>query len=332
MDARAIQILKALSDESRLRILGVLRHEPLNVNEILSVLEMGQSRVSRHLKILADAGLLERIREGSHIYYSLLPALSGGSGMISGILQSLGLLNGSPLQNRGEESDAYARTVQRDQQRLGSLLESRKSAVVSHFQSGGLEQEKQQQGLVDADYYRKRVVELGSGVSGIVVDLGSGTGELAAMMTGEGRKLICVDQSPAMLDRSRVAVGSDQAEFRLGSLEHLPLRDGEADVVIASMVLHHIPDPIQALLEMRRVLRKGGILILADLVHHSEEVMRSKFADFWLGFERRRLKELVEKAFFEPGLSETGSGKGKLECIFMKAVAKRETKSGDYAA
>jgi ArsR family transcriptional regulator len=323
MEARVVQILKALSDESRLRILGVIRHEPLSVNELLSVLEMGQSRVSRHLKILADAGILERNREGSRIYYGLHPVFSH-SDVISGILKSLGL-NGTSRVN-GEDPiggmDPYlASEMKQDLERLARVLEDRKSISIQHFQLHGLEQDRQQRGYVDPDYYRRKIVEILPPESGTVVDLGSGTGELASMLIPHIERLICVDQSINMLDRARMVVDSENADFRIGSLEHLPLRDEEADTVIASMVLHHMPEPAIALREARRVLKKGGHLIISDLKHHGEEIMRSRFADFWLGFDPERLEELVAASGFEIVDDSEGTGAGSLTCLFIRAKA-----------
>lgn len=323
MDARVIQILKALSDESRLRILGVIKHEPLSVNELLTVLEMGQSRVSRHLKILADAGILERNREGSRIYYGLRPVFSNFD-VISGILKSLGLSGGPP--NNGEDPigsmDPYlSAEMKQDLERLARVLEDRKSTSIQHFQLHGLEQDRQQRGFVDPDYYRRKIVEILPPESRTLVDLGSGTGELASMLIFHADRLICVDQSINMLDRAKSVVDSEKADFRIGSIEHLPMRDGEADTIIASMVLHHIPEPALALREARRVLKKGGYLIISDLMHHSEEIMRSRFADFWLGFDPERLKELVIASGFEFVDGSEGKGEGSLTCLFMKAKA-----------
>lgn len=307
---QVVQILKALGDETRLRILGVLKREPLSVNELLEVLSMGQSRVSRHLRILSDVGILEGSRAGSRIYYGF-PADMERAGVLFGLLQSLGLMGGSMLhlseQGRG------------DLERLELVLEGRKRRALDHFETVGREQDRLQQGLLDVGYYRRRIVEFLAGSAGVTVDLGCGTGELAALLAGRVGRLICVDQSSNMLDAARATVGDASVEYRLGALEHLPLGDGEADVVVASMVLHHLPDPLVALRECARVLKRDGTLVLAELKRHEEEIMRTKFADFWLGFEAGRLRDFLRQAGFEIETRKYGKGEGKLDCMFLKA-------------
>ncbi len=319
MEAPAIQIFKALSDETRLRILGVLHREPLSVNELLEVLEMGQSRVSRHLKILSDAGILEGRREGSRVYYRINAGLVR-SRFLSGIMDLVLPDRGDPHRSEKIES-LLPREMERDARRLGQVVEARKNFSLNHFQKHGLDQERLQEGLVDARYYRERIVSLLPSQPGTIVDLGCGTGELSRLLSSHAERLILVDQSETMLDRARSSLPEDHLEFRLGWLEHLPSRDREADLIVASMVLHHMPDPLEALQEMRRVLKPGGMLLVAELSHHEEEVMRSRFADFWLGFEREQLRDYLEKAGFQVETLLSGRGEGRLELLFLVAHA-----------
>ncbi len=323
-----VEILKALADDVRLRILGVLGREPLSVNEIRDILGFRQSRCSRHLQILARAGLVEGARDGTRIYYAIHPEVER-SAELSALLAAIGVGSGGarfPVPALHPETDAATlkrpREMKRDYERLTSHLSERKRDAIQHFQAYGQDQDRLQRGLVDSDFYRDRILALLPEDPGVAVDLGCGSGELSRLLANRTPRLICVDQSPNMLERARQRVESPRAEYRIGALEHLPLGDGEADTVVASMVLHHMPDPLAALREIRRALRPGGTLILAELDHHEEEVMRTRFADFWLGFPSARLQKALAESGFRVMQKEGGRGAGELDCLFF--VAKTE--------
>ncbi len=338
MERNIVQILKALADEARLRILGVLSPEPLSVSEVCQALKMRQSRVSRHLKILARAGIVEGYRAGSRVYYSLHPRIARST-ELSGLLASLGV---GPAQSAGANANAlgpgadYLRmsaladaspqrafemppAMTEDRAELTALLKDRKDLSLQFFQSFNADQDRQQQALVDSQFYRDQILELLPADPGLTLDLGCGAGQLARLLAAQVDQLVCVDQSPNMLERARDVLGQTAAQFRIGALEHLPLRDGEADTVIASMILHHIPEPVVALREIRRVLAPGGVLILAELDRHKEEVMRTEFADFWLGFSSARLQRALSDAGFAVEAESRGQGAGTLECLFYRA-------------
>ena len=310
MGVRSVQILKALGDETRLRILFVVRAEPLSVNEVLEVLEMGQSRVSRHLRILAEAGILDSQRQGLRVYYGINPSAEQ---LVQGLLGALGLTR------RGGEPvpAALPEETERDAFNLKLLLDRRKRAGVEHFQAHGPDQDRLMEGLVDGDFYRRRICELLPEKAGVVADLGCGAGTLGSLLVARVGGLIGVDQSPRMLrEAARNLPGAD---LRLGRLEHLPLSDAEAEVVVLSMALHHLPDPRQGLREARRVLRENGKLIVAELGRHEDETMRNRFGDFWLGFPEERLLELVTGAGFAVEDVSSGKGRGQLNCAFVVA-------------
>ena len=303
-----LPLFKALADETRLRILGVLSVEPLNVNEIVSLLDMGQSRISRHLKILTDAGLLESERAGSFVYYGIRREDSGPQ---ADILRALGL----DVQRRDVPIPYFPAGIQEDRARLRVVLEAREKNNLEHFQTLG--RDRIVGDPVDSEFYHDKILELLPDRPGTIADVGCGAGELSRLLLSRAERLICVDQSSNMLERARgIVVGAD---FRPGALTHLPMGEGEADAVIASMVLHHVPEPMTALREIHRALRPGGILILADLIQHDDEAMREKYADFWLGFRPDRLRDYLEEAGFHAEREEAGRGRGRLECLFFRA-------------
>ena len=346
LERSAVKILKALADDVRLRILGVLAGEPLTVSEICEVLKMRQSRVSRHLSILSRAGIVEGQRAGIHVYYSIHPRVRR-SAELSALLAALGLGEGGASFPRwtGEyaqvsdsasggrrEFELPAPMIEDDRKGLADLLGNRKQNSLDHFESLGPDQDRLQQGLVDSEFYRTKILQMLPEEPGVTLDLGCGTGMLARRLAGRLARLICVDQSPNMLDRARMALGTgagSRVEFRIGALEHLPLGNGEADTVIASMILHHIPEPGLALAEMFRVLRPGGRLILAELDRHKAEVMRTRFADFWLGFPEERLRNALGEADFEVRSVDRGRGQGDLDCLFIEAVRPMQMERSD---
>jgi ArsR family transcriptional regulator len=303
--------LKALADPSRIRIIRALSREPLHVSELLEVLDMGQSRVSRHLRILSDAAVLLWRRDGSRIYYGIHPELRTHS--LWSVL--------------GDEAAAWNSSLQRileeDRQRLQGILESRKERSLVHFEDFGARQDEDQREYVDATYYRSKIIELLPGNAGQVLEPGCGAGALASMLADRASHLILVDQSRTMLDVAReriAAVGSDvKTEYRVGYMEHLPLADEEVDTVILSMALHHSAEPGSVLKEAFRVLRPGGLLVVAELKQHGEENMRRLFEDFWLGFDEGVLLGEIERAGFEGHDVSEGRGNGRLDCLFVSA-------------
>lgn len=307
-----LKLLKSAADETRLRILSVVESEPLSVGEILEILDMGQSRISRHLKILADAGFLESNRAGNRVYYGL-SAASRQEPFVQELLANLS----ATAEDATYRGNGLAGGLIQDRRKLTGILELRKKETREHFQKYGRDHDRLQRAYVDADFYRKEIArELGKG-AGIVVDLGCGTGELSALISAQARRIIGVDQSTKVLDLARKECPS--GDFRLGELEHLPLKNEEADAVVASMVLHHLPDPLTGLREANRVLRKNGALVVADLKQHEDEEAQKELADFWPGFEKSRLETMIRDSGFEITEQRSGKGSGRLTCLIYRA-------------
>lgn len=301
--------------------------EPLSVNEILDVVEMGQSRVSRHIKILADAGLLIGRREGSRVYYGIDPEFRK-----LGLYETFSdLMVKSEHLERQNPGHWLPESSGSDLRRLSEVLEARKEFSIEHFHKHGKMQDSLQKEMVDPDYYRQQILDLLPEPAGVIVDLGCGNGELSGLLVEKSDTVICVDQSRAMLERTKENT-LERAEVRLGSLEHLPMADDEADTAILSMALHHVPEPLFALKEAARILKPTGTLIIADLKHHSEELMRNRFADFWLGFEPGRIERDLKEAGFDRPVFEYGTGKGKLECMFVTVKPAEPGKNSPQSA
>ncbi len=285
--ADALKIYKALADSTRLRLIRLLGRGALSVNEIIEVLQMGQSRISRHLKILADADLVRSRREGTWSYYQ-----SNQEPEAPLVVEVLALLH------RHEQDLPH---YEADLQALEGVVERRKARTRRFFDSIKDPGEFPQHQSLEGVFYRQVVLSLLPAECGVAVDLGTGVGLLLPALLERASRVIAVDSSTAMLDLARQTAGAAGArcEFRLGDLEHLPVADGEADTAVACMVLHHLSDPSRALAEAHRALRLGGNLVIVDLHQHHDESLRQDTADLWLGFRPEEVKGWLRKIGFE---------------------------------
>lgn len=278
------QTAKALADTSRIRILAALRLGELAVGEIALALGLGQSRVSRHLNILAAAGLVSSRRDGRWVFYALPE--SGPQRVF--LEASFELADSSP----DLESDARA---------VRDVLTDRARETSRFFDSVATKwREMRAESLGGFDLSGK-IAELTPRVT-TAADLGCGPGETLARMAGKAERLIGVDSSPEMLKAASRLLGRD-ASLRLGDLNHLPMAEAETDFAAMSLVLHHLADPAGAVREAFRVLRAPGTLVVADFNAHEKEEMRTFFGDRRLGFAPDEIPGwLTEAGFAEIGL------------------------------
>ena len=296
--AQFLTFFKALADATRLRLVRVLQVGPFNVNELVGILGVGQSRVSRHLKILADAGLVSARREGSWVYYRLSSAWSSdGSGRASGATRVLESLGAELENDLGPEAS-----------RVKECLDGRRDRAESFFRGVADQWDRERDRVVGPPVHVEPLLEtIGASskpaaVVETIVDLGTGTGLLLEALSRRAEKVIGIDASAEML---RVAGDNlrdkniANVELRLGSLEHLPLSDGEADRMVANMVLHHVAQPEEALLEVRRGLGPNGTLHVADFRTHDREDYRELLGDWWLGFDPLDLERWLRSADLE---------------------------------
>lgn len=290
-----LSTVKALADETRLRIVRILMSGSYNVNELVAILSMGQSRVSRHLRILSDAALVRAQRQGTWVYYGLTGLWE--SEVPSGFLPSFAdELSTNPLQ--------FAAA---DERGIKTCLNQRRRQAERFFNDVAERDDSQREEIEGPADHHELLSGLlsslpGDGGNGTVVDLGTGTGRLLSLLCENARHVIGVDGASEMLDVARKRseeIGLDGVEFRLGSLEHLPLCDGEADAMVANMVLHHVANPLAVIREVHRGLVPGGRFLLADYEAHERESHREKLGDLWLGFDRDELCGWLELAGFE---------------------------------
>lgn len=280
-----LDILKALADNTRLRLMLILDQGEYTVQELTAILSMGQSRISRHLKILRDAGLLEVQHQGTWNYYRRSMSANFPNELWASIRRDL-----SDFPDALKDRDGVAR-----------VYESRRSRSRLFFDQVVDQGNNVSGKLLPTMDYRSTLLSRVPTVE-TLVEVGIGDGSLLIELAGSCRSLIGIDQSSAILNsvaERLIHKGITHQDLRLGDMSHLPLPDARADVLILNMVLHHAPNPAAVLLEIFRVLCPHGLLILADYSTHEHDWVRDGLADQWLGFASDDLEAFILDAGFE---------------------------------
>jgi ArsR family transcriptional regulator len=265
--------LQVLADPTRLRIVALLRAMELSVGELAQVLGQSQPRVSRHLKILADAGVLERRKEGSWVFLALAEA--------DRVDPMFALID-------AWADDATLALFASDAARTETIRAERAEAANRYFASHA-EVWDQIRSLHVAESEVERAIDaaLGRRALGRLVDVGTGTGRMIELFGPRAAHAIGIDRSSDMLRLARVKLEAAgiQSSLRQGDMYALPLPDGAADSVIIHQVLHYAHSPAAAIAEAARVLAPGGTLLVVDFAAHEREELRSTDAHIRLGFE-----------------------------------------------
>jgi ubiquinone/menaquinone biosynthesis C-methylase UbiE len=276
--------LSTLADPVRSRMLVVLERNELTVTELCSVLQLPQSTVSRHLKMLGDAGWVVSRRDGTSRFYThALP--HGGNGS-----RKLWLLV--------REQIAGSSGAAQDARRLASALARRRSASQEFFATAAGQWDRVRDELFGAGFYLEALLAL-LDRSWRVGDLGCGTGQVSAALAPFVARVVSVDESGEMLAAARRRLRDhDNVELRRGDLESLPLDDAELDVALMVLVLHHLGDPGAALREAARALKPAGRLLIADMLPHDHDEYKQQMGHVWLGFRDEQLATWLAQAGF----------------------------------
>ena len=265
----AAAIYRLLGDEVRLRLLRVLSHERLNVTELTAVLGLAQSGVSRHLRLLKDAGLVDEEPAGGFTYYRLSQALASGplSGLWTHIDSDAGGMATSPL-------------VRGDEARLQEVLRVRRENFDPHASDAGL--------LVPGRSWAAWARALGHLLPPVeVADLACGEGYLTLEAAGWARRVIAIDRDRSVLRRARALArkrGITNVVWKRGDIERLPIEAATVDVALLSQALHQAADPGRAVAEAVRILRPSGRLLVLELRPHDQTWVKERLGDQWLGF------------------------------------------------
>jgi ubiquinone/menaquinone biosynthesis C-methylase UbiE/DNA-binding transcriptional ArsR family regulator len=267
-----VDMLGAAGEPSRLRILALLQHGELAVLELCRVLDQSQPRVSRHLKLLADAGLVERFPDGAWVFYGL------AGGRVARALTR-------EILNAVDPGDPV---LALDSRKLAGVAAERETAAGTYFAENAAQWDQLRSLHVsDADLEAEIVAAAGPGRIERLVDLGSGTGRMLTLLGPRAEQALGLDLSHQMLNIARRNVaeaGLAHVELRHGDIFHTRLEDGAADLVVVHQVLHYLGDPAAAVREAGRIVAPGGRLILVDFAPHALEALREQHQHRRLGF------------------------------------------------
>lgn len=274
--------LATLSDLARLRMLRLLDREELSVGELGRALQLPQSTVSRHLKMLHESGWLAKRSEGTASLYRVdESALGEGAGELWEVTRRQLAMNP---------------TFAEDDARLREVLAERRMDSRAFFGRIGGEWDELRQQLFGIEFTAEALLSL-IDPDWVVADLGCGTGNATELLAPLVSRIIAVDREPAMLDAARKRMHeATNVEFRRGELTSLPLKDGEVDAAVVFLVLHHVSEPKAAIVELARTVRPGGMALIVDMVAHDRETYRQTMGHVHLGFGERELRDWAGSA------------------------------------
>jgi len=279
------EILKVLSDPTRVRLLALLLNEELSVAELQEILGMAQSRISSQLALLRQAGLVTDRRDGRKAFYSMPALLDANQRLLIGTACASVAELPEPAEERANLERILARRRQQSESyfnliagKLGrNYCPGRSWEAIGHL-----------------------ALRLTPAIT--IADLGAGEGLVSQLLARRAAHVWCIDNSPRMVEvGTELAVknGLTNLAYKLGDIESVPLADGSVDLAILSQALHHAQHPQKAIDEAHRILRPGGQVLILDLKSHTFEKARDLYADIWLGFKESSLHGFLKKAGFE---------------------------------
>ena len=276
------RLLKALGDETRMRILNLLDQEELSGTDLMEILNVGQSRISTHLALLKEVGLVVDRRAGRRSFYSIAPGPAAG------------------LWEQVQDENRTTPEFEADSAGLQALGERRKQKTRAYFDRVAASFGEELLPGRTWEGLARSILQMAPRAR--YADLGIGDGMLTLMLAEVATHVTAVDISPEMLAQLQTrarAKGIDNLELVESDIEDLPLPDASHDVVVASQALHHAASPLRCLQEARRILVPGGRLLVIDLLAHTEEWVRDKLQHVHLGFTENGLRDLVTEAGFD---------------------------------
>jgi ArsR family transcriptional regulator len=307
-----VDFFRALADPTRLRIMHLLREMELAVGEIAQVVGQSQPRVSRHVRILVDAGLVERRKEGSWVFLTISPEPP--------VATIMAFLTVAPL---AAEERLW---IEADRARLAAVRAERARAAEDYFathaeQWDALRSLHVPEALVEEAMARL----LADRPIGWLLDIGTGTGRIATLFAGAAAQVVAIDRSAEMLRLARAklpASAFDKVRFMAGDFHDLPIADASADTAILHQVLHYSQAPERVIAETARVLAPGGLMLIVDFAPHEREELRLRNAHARLGFSDRQIEGWFAAAGVTPvGVEALAGGELTVKLWLGKRIA-----------
>ena len=279
-----VAALKAAAEPTRLRILALLADAELNVKDLTQILGQSQPRISRHLKLLTEAGLIERFRDGSWVYFHVSDRTECGR-LALRVTQSV---------------DGAEAVLGRDRDRCLALKSDRDAEAQGYFAAHAADWNRIRSLHVAEHEVESAMLEaLGPGPFKLLLDLGTGTGRTLELFAGRYERGLGLDVNQAMLAYAEGTIARarlSNAQVRHGDIYHLALPDGCADAVVVHQVLHFLPEPGLAIREAARVTAPGGKLLIVDFAPHEHEFLREEHAHKRLGFPGQQMSQWMTDA------------------------------------
>jgi ArsR family transcriptional regulator len=292
-DPRILDHMAVLAESARCRLMFVLDANELTVSDLCAILQLPQSSVSRHLKVLLDRGWVTARRDGTRRLYH-------------GTVAELGE-RAKQLWDLTRTELAQTDSGRPDHERLQSVLAARASLASERnrsreFFDASSEEWDALRGELFGDSFVLHALMGLVPSDWVVADLGCGTGLASEALAPFVKHVVGVDSSAPMLRRAKQRLQRfDNVELQRGKLESLPIKDAEVDIATLMLVLHHVKEPQQAVREAARCLRPGGRILIVDMLPHNRIQYQQDMGHVWLGFSEEMMSEFLEDAGFEPG-------------------------------
>ena len=274
-----LSVLKAAGEETRLRILALFKTGELTVTELVTVLRQSQPRISRHLRLLCEAGLLERHREGTWIFYRLVEG-NDRANLVKSIMKFV------PYSDQ---------TLQHDQERLAEVKKEREVKAAQYFEENAANWDQIRSLYVPEKDVEKYLLECTKEMQiNDLLDVGTGTGRMLELFSSSAKRGVGIDLSREMLAIARSHLEKkdiQNMQVRQGDMYDLALKDESIDLVLFHQVLHFADDPLAAIKETSRILRPNGSAIIIDFLPHNVEKLRDEQAHRRLGFSVKEVDE-----------------------------------------
>lgn len=286
--ASTLKNLRLLTDANRLRILLLLAKEELSVAELQEILSMGQSRMSTHLALLKNAGLVQDRRSGKSILYMMTPPRGDEAKSFANTLELLRTAAGE-IPEAENDQEALLLVMRHRQDRVRAYFDDLAGKFGRHYVPG-----RSWEGLAETMLALMPPM--------VIADLGAGEGTFSQLLARRAKRVIAIDNAEKMVEYGSSLAkknGVTNLEYRLGEIENIPIKNDSVDLAFFSQALHHATHPVNAVAEAWRILKPGGRIVILDLLRHSYEEARNLYADVWLGFTEIEVSHYLQGAGFK---------------------------------